>query len=234
MNKLIFAVLLFLLMVTLSVFMHQRNGLREVRLEGIRWDENRPRLIAQESVNKLLKVALSDSVSAFKRGLNLREIEQTLNQNAWVEDAQSFVFIDGGIGVLVKSKLPIVRIEGDSSYYLDASGAPFPLSKNQSVVVPIFYGNPTTKQRLLLVDAVQQVAQDSFMSGHVVSYEWLPEGLCIEPRQEDYQIVLGMPNQLEQKFNKYKAFYAKMRDSAVLKTYKQVNLSFHGQVVCSK
>lgn len=234
MNKLIFAVLLFLLMVTLSVFMHQRNGLREVRLEGIRWDENRPRLIAQESVNKLLKVALSDSVSAFKRGLNLREIEQTLNQNAWVEDAQSFVFIDGGIGVLVTSKLPIVRIEGDSSYYLDASGAPFPLSKNQSVVVPIFYGNPTTKQRLLLVDAVQQVAQDSFMSGHVVSYEWLPEGLSIEPRQEDYQIVLGMPNQLEQKFNKYKAFYAKMRDSAVLKTYKQVNLSFHGQVVCSK
>ncbi|MGB1079873.1 MAG: hypothetical protein ACPGYI_00805, partial [Flavobacteriaceae bacterium] len=147
MNKLIFAVLFFLLMVILSVFMHQRNGLREVRLEGIRWDENRPRLIAQESVNKLLKVALSDSVSAFKRDLNLREIEQTLNQNAWVEDAQSFVFIDGGIGVLVTSKLPIVRIEGDSSYYLDASGAPFPLSKNQSVVVPIFYGNPTTKQR---------------------------------------------------------------------------------------
>jgi len=234
MNKLIFAVLLFLLMVTLSVFMHQRNGLREVRLEGIRWDENRPRLIAQESVNKLLKVALSDSVSAFKRGLNLREIEQTLNQNAWVEDAQSFVFIDGGIGVHVTSKLPIVRIEGDSSYYLDASGAPFPLSKNQSVAVPIFYGNPTAEQRLLLVDAVQKAAQDSFMSDHVVSYEWLPEGLTVEPRQEEYQIVLGTPNQLEQKFNKYKAFYAKMRDSAVLKTYKQVNLSFHGQVVCSK
>ncbi|MGB0274071.1 MAG: cell division protein FtsQ/DivIB [Flavobacteriaceae bacterium] len=234
MNKLIFAVLLFLLMVALSVFMHQRNGLREVRLEGIRWDENRPRLIAQDSVNKLLKVALSDSVSAFKRGLNLREIEQTLNQNAWVEDAQSFVFIDGGIGVHVTSKLPIVRIEGDSSYYLDASGAPFPLSKNQSVVVPIFYGNPTAEQRLLLVDAVQQAAQDSFMSDHVVAYEWLPEGLTVEPRQEEYQIVLGTPNQLEQKFNKYKAFYAKMQDSAVLKTYKQVNLSFHGQVVCSK
>ena len=37
-----------------------------------------------------------------------------------------------------------------------------------------------------------------------------------------------------QKFKKYKAFYAKMQDSAVLKTYKKVNLSFHGQVVCSK
>lgn len=234
MNKMITAVILFVMMLMLSVFMHQRNGLREVRLEGIRWDENRPRLIAQDSVNKLLKVVLSDSVSAFKSGINLREIEQTLNQNAWVEDAQSFVFIDGGIGVHVTSKLPIVRIEGDSSYYLDASGGSFPLSKNQSVVVPIFYGNPTTKQRLFLVDAVQKAAQDSFMSDHVVAYEWLPEGLAIEPRQEEYKIVLGTLNQLEQKFKKYKVFYAKMQDSAVLKNYKQVNLSFQGQVVCSK
>ncbi len=234
MNKMILASILFVTLVVLSVFMHQRNAMREVRLESIRWADNRPRLIAQDSVNKLLKVALSDSASAFKSGLNLRNIEQTLNQNAWVEDAQSFVFIDGGLGVHVTSKLPIVRVEGDSSYYIDASGAPFPLSKNESVVVPIFYGNPTSEQRLLLIDAVQKTAQDAFMSDHVVAYQWLPEGLALEPREESYQIVLGSTNQLEQKFKKYKAFYAKMQDSTVLKTYKQVNLSFRRQVVCSK
>ena len=234
MNKMILAVVLFVFMVVLSVFMHQRNNLRAVTLDRIVWDENRPQLVAQDSVNKLLKLALSDSLSAYKSGLNLRNIEQTLNQNAWVEDAQSYVFIDGGIGVHVTSKLPIVRIEGDSSYYVDASGVPFPLSKNESVVVPIFYGNPTAEQRLLLIDAIQKTAQDAFMSDHVVAYEWLPEGLALEPRQETYQIVLGTPNQLEQKFKKYKAFYAKMQDSTVLKTYKKVNLSFHGQVVCSK
>jgi cell division protein FtsQ len=234
MNKLILAVVLFVLMVTLSVFMHQRNALREVYLEGIHWTEDRPRLIAQDSVNKLLKVVLNDSVSALKSGLNLRNIEQMLNHNTWVDDAQSFVSIDGGIGVHVTTKLPIVRVEGDRSYYVDAGGVSFPLSKNQSVVVPIFYGNPTVEQTQLLVDAVQKTTQDSFMSSHVVAYEWLPQGLAMEPRQETYQIVLGAPNRLEQKFKKYKAFYAKMKDSAVLKTYKQVNLSFHGQVVCSK
>ena len=234
MNKMILASGLFVLLVVLGIFMHQRNALRNVRIEGIHWAENRPRLIAQDSVNKLLKVVLSDSASAFKSGLNLRNIEQTLNQNAWVENAQSFVFIDGGIGVHVTSKLPIVRVKGDSTYYIDASGTPFPLSKNQSVEVPIFYGNPTADQRLLLVDAVQKTTQDSFMSDHVVAYEWLPEGLAMETRQEAYQIVLGAPNLLEQKFKNYKAFYAKMQDSLVLKTYKQVNLSFHGQVVCSK
>ena len=234
MNKMVLASILFVALLALSAFMHQRNALREVRLESIHWADNRPRLITQDSVNKLLKVVLSDSASAFKSGLNLRNIEQTLNQNAWVEDAQSFVFIDGGIGVHVTSKLPIVRVEGDSSYYIDASGVPFPLSKNESVVVPIFYGNPTPEQRLLLIDAVQKTAQDAFMSDHVVAYQCLPEGLALEPRQEAYQIVLGTTKQLEQKFKKYKAFYAKMQDSTVLKTYKQVNLSFRGQVVCSK
>ena len=234
MNKMILAAILFVMLGILSVIMHHRNGLREVRFDGIRWAENRPRLIAQDSVNKLLKLALSDSTSAFKSGLNLRNIEQTLNQNNWVKNAQSYVSIDGGIGVHVTSKLPIVRVEGDRSYYIDASGIPFPLSKNESVAVPIFYGNPTAHQRLLIVDAAQKTASDTFMSNHIVAYEWLPEGLAMEPRQESYQIVLGTPNQLEKKFKKYKAFYAKMQDSTVLKTYKQVNLSFHGQVVCSK
>lgn len=234
MNKLILATVLFVCLLVLSVMMWQRNSLRAVSIDHIEWAENRPRLLAQDSVNKLLKVAFSDSSYAFKRGLNLRNIEHTLNQNPWVEDAQGYVFIDGSVGVHITSKLPIVRIEGETSYYLDANGEPFPLSKYQSVVVPIFYGNPTAKQRDLLVDVVQKTAQDPFMSTHIVAYEWLPEGLAMEPREYGYQIVLGTQHHTKQKFNNYKAFLAKMQDSAVLKTYKKVNLSFHRQVVCSK
>jgi len=234
MNKMILAAVVFVFMVMLSVFMHQQNDMRFVSLTPIVWKENRPILVDQDSVNKLLKVVLSDSAYASKSGINLRNIEHTLNQNVWVENAQSFMYIDGGVGVHLTSKLPIVRVQGDSSYYLDGSGQPFPLSTHQSVVVPIFYGNPNDYQRRMLIDAVQKTNQDSFMSNHVVAYEWLSEGLAMEPRNQEYQIVLGVPNELKQKFKKYKAFYAMMQDSTVLKTYKKVNLSFHGQVVCSK
>ena len=234
MNKMILAAFLFVGMVVLSVFMHQRNGLRSVVLDRIFWEESRPQFVAQDSVNKLLKLALHDSASALKSGLNLRNIEHTLNQNPWVEDAQTFVDIDGRVGVQITTKLPIVRIEGSNSYYLDASGEAFPLSKNQSVAVPVFYGNPTETQRPLLVDALGKISTDTFMLQHIVAYEWISEGLAMEPREESYQIVLGDTNRIGQKLHNYKAFYAKMRDSAVIKTYKKVNLSFHGQVVCSK
>lgn len=234
MNRLVLATIMCALLVVLSVLMHQRNVRRPAVLERIIWDENRLQLVPHDSVDKLLKLVLIDSASALKSGINLRNIEHTLNQNPWVEDAQSFLNIDGGVGVHLTSKLPIVRVQGDSNYYLDGSGQPFPLSNYRSAVVPIFYGNPNASQRLTLVDVVQKTNQDAFMSDHVVAYEWLPEGLALETRNQAYQIVLGVPNQLEQKFKKYKAFYAKMQDSAVLKTYKKVNLSFHGQVVCSK
>ena len=230
----IISISLLVLTVILGVVMHQRNQKRAVTLQYVSWEDDRPIWMPKDSVNKLLTLALRDSVSAFKSGLNLRNIEQTLNQNAWVEDAQSYVSIDGGLGVHVTTKIPVVRIQSDSNYYVDNHGEPFPLSPFKSVQVPFVYGNPTVEQRHALIDVVRQMSKDAFMTDHIVAYEWVSDGLIVEPRDQEYSIVLGTVDQLHDKIQNYKAFYAKMQDSTVLKTYKTVNLSFHGQVVCSK
>ena len=101
MHKTIISILLFVLTIVLGVVMQQRNQKRLVTIKQVTWEDNRPIWIPKDSVNKLLTLALSDSVSAYKSGLNLGNIEQTLNQNVWVEDAQSYVSIDGGVGVHV-------------------------------------------------------------------------------------------------------------------------------------
>ena len=220
--------------VVLGAVMQDRNERRLVTLRHISWEDNRPIWMPKDSVNKLLKVVLSDSVSAYKSGLNLKNIERILNQNAWVEDAQSYVSIDGGIGVQVKTKIPIVRIHSDSNYYLDGSAKPFPLSPNQSIKVPLFYGDLISDQPIKLVKVIKFISKDSFMRDHIVSYEWLKDGLFMEPRSQGYKILLGTTKKIKNKIENYKAFYAKMQDSMVLKKYKIVNLSFNGQVVCSK
>jgi len=234
MRKSLVAVSLLVLIIVLGVVMHYRNMQRPVRLDHIVWQENRPRLIAQDSVNKLLTLVLRDSLNAFKSGINLRNIEATLNRNDWVEQAQSYTLIDGSLGVKITTKLPIVRIEGDSHYYLDKEGIPFPLSPFQSVSVPFFYGNPTAEQAKSLISVMHDIQQDPFMDTHIVAYQWTADGLTMEPRNHDYAIVVGNEKQLRQKLDKYKVFYATMRDSVLIDTYKKINLSFHGQVVCSK
>ena len=234
MRKSLVAVSLLVLIIVLGVVMHYRNMQRPVRLDHIVWQENRPRLIAQDSVNKLLTLVLRDSLNAFKSGINLRNIEATLNRNDWVEQAQSYTLIDGSLGVQITTKLPIVRIEGDSHYYLDKEGIPFPLSPFQSVSVPFFYGNPTAEQAKSLISVMHDIQQDPFMDTHIVAYQWTADGLTMEPRNHDYAIVVGNEKQSRQKLDKYKVFYATMRDSVLIDTYKKINLSFHGQVVCSK
>ena len=234
MHKMIISISLLVLTVILGVVMHQRNQKRAVTLQYVSWEDDRPIWMPKDSVNKLLTLALRDSLNTFKSGLNLRNIEAILNQNDWIAQAQSYTLIDGGLGVQITTKLPIVRIKGDRNYYLDAAGNPFPLSPYQSVSVPFFYGNPTAEQVKSLISVVQNIAQDPFMKDHIVSYDWTPSGLAMEPRTHEYAIVLGDEKQLRQKLTKYKVFYAKMRDSVLMDSYKKINLSFHGQVVCSK
>ena len=76
MHKMIISILLFVITIVLGVVMHQRNQKRSVTLQHVSWEYNLPIWMPKESVNKLLTLALSDSVSAFKSRLNLRNIER--------------------------------------------------------------------------------------------------------------------------------------------------------------
>jgi hypothetical protein len=74
MHKMIISILFFVLTVILGMVMHQRNQKRVVTLQHVSWEDDRPIWMPKDSVNKLLTLALSDSVSAFKSGLNFRNI----------------------------------------------------------------------------------------------------------------------------------------------------------------
>ena len=58
MHKMIISILLFMLTVVLGVIMHQRNQKRLVTLNNISWEDDRPIGMPEDSVNKLLKLAL--------------------------------------------------------------------------------------------------------------------------------------------------------------------------------
>ena len=53
-------------------------------------------------------------------------------------------------------------------------------------------------------------------------------------RMLGYKIVLGEVDQLESKFNNYKAFYQKALKDKTLNNYKSINLKYKNQVVCEQ
>ena len=115
-------------MISALFFLNTNNKSRVIEIGKIRIDKNPYKIISGDSVNKMLKLEINSNKIKFKRDLNLKEIENKLNQNSLIEDLQIFVTIKGEVRTIVKPKMPILSVHGLEKYFLDKHGKQFPIS----------------------------------------------------------------------------------------------------------
>ena len=234
-NWSVIRVLLLLVLVgVLYGFTRQRNeGRKLTGLEVHFTDENSP-FITLSTVNKLL-IQNSDSVTSItKETLVLKEMESRLLQNPMVRDAQVFVTVDGKLGAKIEQRNPIARVADNPSYYVDEDGEKMPLSKVYAARVPIITGlsktNFTELTPLLL-----KIRNDEFMKKSVVGIHKSKTGIIdFEMRKMDFNVRLGKMEEIEKKFQNFKAFYQKAKRDNKLTSYRLVDLQFGNQVVATK
>lgn len=227
-----------LVLISLGVFLYSfskhRNELRKLSKIEIEFvDENGP-FITLNTVNKLL-IQNNDSVTSIgKETLDLNKMESRLLENPMIKNAEVFITIDGMLGVLIEQRKPIARITGSTSYYLDDQGKKMPLSEVYSARVPIITGslksNLTEVTQLLL-----KINEDEFMKKYVIGLQLKNDGtINMKLRKQDFILLFGKPNNIEKKFQKFKAFYKKTKQNNTISNYSSVNLEFENQVVATK
>ncbi len=227
-----------LVLISLGVFLYSfskhRNELRKLSKIEIEFvNENGP-FITLNTVNKLL-IQNNDSVTSIgKETLDLNKMESRLLENPMIKNAEVFITIDGMLGVLVEQRKPIARITGSTSYYLDDQGKKMPLSEVYSARVPIITGslksNLTEVTQLLL-----KINEDEFMRKYVVGLQLENDGtINMKLRKQDFILLFGKPNNIEKKFQKFKAFYKKTKQNNTISNYSSVNLEYENQVVATK
>ena len=227
-----------LVLISLGVFLYSfskhRNELRKLSKIEIEFiDENGP-FITLNTVNKLL-IQNNDSVTSIgKETLDLNKMESRLLENPMIKNAEVFITIDGMLGVLIEQRKPIARITGSTSYYLDDQGKKMPLSEVYSARVPIITGslksNLTEVTQLLL-----KINEDEFMKKYVIGLQLKNDGtINMKLRKQDFTLLFGKPNNIEKKFQKFKAFYKKTKQNNTISNYSSVNLEYENQVVANK
>ncbi len=227
-----------LVLISLGVFLYSfskhRNELRKLSKIEIEFvDENGP-FITLNTVNKLL-IQNNDSVTSIgKETLDLNKMESRLLENPMIKNAEVFITIDGMLGVLIEQRKPIARITGSTSYYLDDQGKKMPLSEVYSARVPIITGslksNLTEVTQLLL-----KINEDEFMRKYVIGLQLKNDGtINMKLRKQDFILLFGKPNNIEKKFQKFKAFYKKTKQNNTISNYSSVNLEYENQVVATK
>ncbi len=191
--------------------------------------------ITQDMVNKLLIQKFGGLENMPKEKLVLNAMEKAIEANKMVKSAQVYLTVDGELKSRIVQRKPIGRVEGDSKFYMDDEGKRMPFSKSHSARVPIITGNITGESLKDVYEILKHINSDDFLRKNVI-------GIHIEDvaryqlkfRMENFVVNLGSIENLEEKFNNFKAFYAKAQKDATLEKFAVVSLEFNNQVVCTK
>ena len=227
---------MFALVIFLFSFTSKRNEERKLKKTIVEFvDENSP-FITEEAVNKLLIENNSSVKNIQKDKVDLKELEQNLNNHNMIQKCEVFVTVDGVLKAVVKQKTPVARVfDSNGSFYVDYEGHKMPLSDNFTARVPIISGTINKKNSEDLTKVFRYIYEDDFLQKNIIGVEVLPDGsLKMMNRNFNYVIDFGKTINVDKKFKNYKAFFQKAVQDSLINNYKTVNLKFTQQVVCTK
>jgi len=236
--KINLGIIKFLVVTSLIVFLFgfskQRNEQRKISKINLNFKDEKRLFISPRTVNKLLIVNSDTLTNTAKETLDLNKMEKRLLENPMIKNAEVYVSIDGILGVKIEQRKPIARVLGNPDYYLDEDGKKMPLSEVHSERVPIITGI-SENQFLEVANLVNQIEADEFMKEYVVGMDVSEQGeVNLIIRKYDFKVLFGKPNDIENKFQNFKAFYKLTKQNSLLENYKLVNLKFTNQVVATK
>lgn len=174
---------------------------------------------------------------------NLRDIEQDLEQDMWIRNAELFFDNNEVLRVIVDEREPVARVfsTDGKSFYIDSSLKVLPLSEKFSARLPVFTGFAHRYQRLSkadssmlkdIMDISMLMQEDSFLMAMVEQVDITPQrSFEMIPKIGNQLIVFGDAVDAAEKFNKLKLFYKEVITKAGWSKYSIINLQYKNQVV---
>jgi len=251
----IWTVSIMLIIVTLG-FVNKSNQQKLLLKPQINIDyETEHRFISEGDVLAQI-ISVTDTGVLFLKDYRVSEIEEKLNNNHSIKEAQVYKTVNGKLIVNVKQRRPIVRVfSAIGSYYIDEKGSLMPLSNEYSARLLVVSGNlnePFAKRYKFnynnLSDSfVDQTMLDDIykLANYIDKSEFWKaqiEQIVVNkmsefeliPKVGNHKIVFGEITNLEGKFEKLMIFYKKGLSKTGWNEYSKINLKYKNQVVCKK
>ena len=217
--------------------------------------ETENRFISEEDVLSQI-ITKTNTGNLLLSKFSVNHIEEKLNNNHSIKDAQVYKTVNGKLIVNVKQRRPIIRVfSKNDSYYIDEKGSLMPLSNKYAARLLVVNGNlnePFAKRykfnysnlsdsiaNKTILDDVYQLAdfidKSEFWKAQIeqVAVNKVSEFELI-PKVGNHKIVFGGIENLEGKFEKLMIFYKKGLSKTGWNEYSEINLKYKNQVVCKK
>jgi len=171
--------------------------------------------------------------------LPLNALHQTLMGQPSVARAQVVPHLSGTLEIKIEQHRPIARlVMPEGSFYLESKGGTMPLSSNYSAPVPVIHC-PSADAAMQALPLLNRMRVDPFWDAMIDQISVNEKGeVALIPRVGQLTIQLGHPSQfnrrLDQQLSDIQKFYRAQIATGDLRKYKQLDLSFAGQVVARK
>lgn len=169
--------------------------------------------------------------------INLRVMEDILQDKELIEQAECYKAQDGLVCIDIRQRIPVVRVmnDQDEDYYVDSHGKPMPgTDYSCKLIVATGRINKQYAEKWL-APLANVVLQDPFWKNQVVQLNVLTDGSVeIIPRVGDHVVYLGQPFGVTKKLERLQKFYRYGLTQAGWNKYSRVSVEFDNQIVCKR
>ena len=202
------------------------------------------RFVTREDIRSMLDESSLQLQGYPLAGINTRKLEELLEQNPYVKNAEASKDISGKLQITIDPREPLVRImpEGRAGYYLDREGRIMPLSDRYTPMIILATGNiprsglgeAGTKQEEIFRFA-GMVSGHPFWKDQIVQIYVDRKGEYeLIPRVGAHQILLGTMDNWKEKMENLELLYRQGLSRYGWNTYEKINLKYSNQVICTK
>ncbi len=193
--------------------------------------------VSKKEIEKTLKRKKLSPVGKKQDEINIRQIEEVLNEHPFIDEAECYYTPSGKIGIKVIQRIPLLRIMANNgeNYYLDSKGKIMPIPENIAYVTVATGFIDRKFAQHELYELSRFINNNPFWKAQIEQIYVTPKKeFELAPRVGQHIIFLGNPGEYEERFGKLKTFYEKALNEVGWNKYSRISIEFNNQIICTK
>jgi len=227
--------ILIVILIGLTSVTNDRQSVQENRLKEIKIIKsnnnfvNRSQLLDFLEFNNIqLDMLISDSYSNYK-------LEKLVESHPAIKNVEVFSNQKGEIKIRVQQKKAIARVKSSTDdYFLDEYGLEMLKPDNCTQQLIVFTGDISNNDHKEIFSLINTINLSEFWSAQITQVHFEDDDVILIPRVGNQKIKVGNLRNIYEKLDKLYHFYKVIIPTKGWEFYKEINLKYNNQIVCTK
>lgn len=196
--------------------------------------------VTKNEVEAILERGRGKVVGKSIGSINLRELENQLEKNDWVQRSELFFDNNQVLNVFVEQRKATARIwdKSGATFYIDSTGKKMPVKMTERSDLPVFTNVSVPLDSVQLTNIIKlsnAIVNDKFWLAQAAQIEVLKNNQYnIYPSIGSHVISFGSLDDMEDKLNRIKTFYNKVAVVKGFDAYSKIDVTYKNQVVAER